>query len=590
MFRPLKPYKNFEPAGVKLPTIDVDGDTLARLGLPQNSAAATVLRKLCEERLNTPEFTQKPRFAEYKERLELELGIFEELGFVDYVLLNWDVMNFCHKSGIITGAGRGSAPSSLCLYLLNVTRIDPIEGGLFFERFVSKSRAQKAIGENGEEFLVGNLLPDVDSDISFLEREQVIKYIEDKHKGRTSKILTFNTFSSKLCVKECAKFFSECNEEDANHVSGTIPKLHGKVSSLKDSLEESGEFHKWVKNNRLSHINALKIEGLNKNVGIHPSGIAICHTEIDTIMPLQSTKEGELVSGYDMNDVADLMVKFDILGLRTLAILAEACRQIGLDVYGIDENDPFIYEKLQDFKHPAGLFQISAETNFRVCQDVRPNGLQELSDVVALARPASLQFVDEYVKQKLHPEKMGLNDKLDAILADSKNVILFQESLMFIAHEVFGLSLDEAEILRRIVGKKKRDEMPKWKDRIYQGAEDNNVDIRVADFYWGGLEAAADYSFNKCIFEEETVETPTGKQQLNKIKIGDSVLAFDSTLSKDHFVEVVDIISGSQELYLIELENGRHIRASLDHKFLTQEMGMQPIKVILAENLSIASH
>ena len=146
---------------------------------------------------------------------------------------------------------------------------------------------------------------------------------------------------------------------------------------------------------------------------------------------------------------------------------------------------------------PEGLFQISANTNFRVCQDVKPDNLNELSDVVALARPGALQFVDEYIRQKQAPQSSELHKDLDEILSWSKNVILYQEQLMQIANKVFGLTLEEAETLRRIVGKKKVDEMPKWRDRIYQAAENLGLDSQISDFYWGALQASADYSFNK---------------------------------------------------------------------------------------------
>ena len=156
-----------------------------------------------------------------------------------------------------------------------------------------------------------------------------------------------------------------------------------------------------------------------------------------------------------------------------------------------------IYDILQDFRHPTGLFQISAETNFKVCKEIKPININELSDVVALARPAALEFVDTYKTQKDFPSELNLHPELDKILSWSKNVILYQEQLMQIAHKVFGLSLEEAEILRRIVGKKKVDEMPKWKDRIYDAAIEKGLEEKIADFYWNSLVAAAHYSFNK---------------------------------------------------------------------------------------------
>lgn len=490
-------YDDCEPAGVELPHTPVDEDVLKELGLDSNSSNKEIMYELARKGLRDKGIVNYENKEEYFDRTKYELDILDELGFTDYILLNWDILNYCHKNNIPTGAGRGSAAGSLVLYLLGVTNIDPIPHDLFFERFVSKSRAKKVTDKNGKEFLVGSLLPDVDSDISYEKRQQVIKYIEDVHKGKTAKILTFNTFSSKLCIREATKYFDESNESEAGRISDMIPKIHGKVFSLRNAREENDKFASWVSKHEKTFENALKIEGLNKNSGVHPSGIAICSQKIEDVIPLQRTKDGDLVTAYDMNDVADLMVKFDILGLRTLTIAHKTCQKISKEIEDIDENDPFIYETLQNFNHPVGLFQISAETNFRVCQDVKPDNINELSDVVALARPGALQFLDEYINQKHRPTDLNLQEDLDEILSWSNNVILYQEQLMQIAHKVFGLTLDEAETLRRIVGKKKTEEMPKWKEKIYQSGSEKGLDERICDFYWGALQASADYSFNK---------------------------------------------------------------------------------------------
>lgn len=497
MFDDFTPYDDCEPAGVELPETIVDEAKLQELGLSSKSTTKEILYELARKGLRDKEITKKENKELYYERAKQELETLEELGFTDYILLNWDVLNFCHDNDIPTGAGRGSAAGSLVLYLLGVTNIDPIPHDLFFERFVSKSRAKKVTDKRGKQFLVGSLLPDVDSDISYDQRHKVIEYIERKHAGRTAKILTFNTFSSKLCIREATKYFDEANEDEASFVSDMIPKLHGKVFALSQAREESEKFDKWCRIHHKTLDNAVKIEGLPKNTGVHPSGIAICSQKIGDVVPLQKTKDGDLVTGYDMTDVADLMVKFDILGLRTLTIAHKTCDKVGINLEDINPNSELVYDVLQDFKHPVGLFQISAETNFKVCKEIKPKDLNELSDVVALARPAALEFVDTYKAQKDCPTELNLNDDLDNILSWSKNVILYQEQLMQIAHKVFGLTLEEAEVLRRIVGKKKVEEMPKWKDRIYGAAESRDLSEEIADFYWNSLVAASHYSFNK---------------------------------------------------------------------------------------------
>ena len=498
-FKEFSIYDNCEPAGVELPKISVEESVLKSIdaSLDNNSSSFDLLKALSRNALISKGINKKADKSKYYERAKQELDTFDELGFTDYILLNWDILNFCHQNKIPTGAGRGSAAGSLILYLLGVTNIDPIPHNLFFERFVSKSRAQKVYDKIGKEYLVGSLLPDVDSDISYDQRQRVIEYIEQKHLGRTAKILTFNTFSSKLCIREATKYFDEAKEDEANEVSDMIPKIHGKVFSLANSRIENEKFDQWVKKHKRTFENACKVENLNKNTGVHPSGIAICSQPIGNVVPLQKTKDGDLITGYDMNDVSDLMVKFDILGLRTLTVAHKTCEKVNINIDDIDANDPFIYDRLQNFKHPMGLFQISAETNFKVCQDIKPETLDELSDVVALARPGALQFVSVYKDQKNAPTHLNLHKELDEILSWSKNVILYQEQLMQIANKVFGLTLEEAEILRRIVGKKKVDEMPAWKSKIYEAGEKQGIEEKISDFYWNALQASADYSFNK---------------------------------------------------------------------------------------------
>jgi DNA polymerase-3 subunit alpha len=329
---------------------------------------------------------------QYTERLEMELDIFKELDFVDYVLLNWDILNFCHENNIPTGAGRGSAAGSLVLFVVGVTKVDPIKYELFFERFVSRSRAKKIIKDDIT-YLDGSLLPDVDNDISYDRRAEVIKYIEQKHLGKTSKILTLNTLSSKLCIKECGKIVGGFSETDVNEVSDNIPKLFGRVFELEEAYKENDKFRTWVDQNRFVFEIAKKIEGLNKNTGVHPSGIAISYYKIEEVCPVQKTSDGDLVSGYDMNYVAELMVKFDVLGLRTLTVVSEVCKRLNIDMTSIDPEDPFIYESFQNLRTPQGLFQIEAETNFKVCRKVKPKSLEQLSAVVAIHTLAAFHCI-----------------------------------------------------------------------------------------------------------------------------------------------------------------------------------------------------
>lgn len=724
IFDSIEKYDGHEPAGVELPKIALTERELGGISeeLDENSSTFEILKALARNGVKDRGILNKEDKDVYLSRAKYELDTLEELGFSDYILLNWDVINFCHSNAIPTGAGRGcfiptslvtladgskkeikdvsigdsvldhennsqkvidvleyevdedlieldfgrgkiikctldhkfytenrgwveaqnltenddvrgiyaaplpepvsmklkkrkifkykgivndltienthsynvenlavhnSAAGSLVLYLLGVTNIDPVPDDLFFERFVSKTRAKKVKDSVGKEFLVGSLLPDVDTDISYEHRKRVIEYIEKKHFGRTAKILTFNTFSSKLCIKEATKYFDEVREEEAGAVSDMIPKNHGKVAGLSAANEESDKFKAWARDHNNAFKNALKIEGFIKNSGVHPSGIAICSQDISSIAPLQKTKEGELITAYSMNDVADLMVKFDILGLRTLTIAHKACEKIGINIEDIDPNDSFIYETLQDFNHPVGLFQISAETNFRVCQEVKPVNINELSDVIALARPSSLQFVDEYINQKNNPTALNMHKDLDDILSWSNNVILYQEQLMKIANKVFGFSLEEAETLRRIIGKKKTSEMPVWEQRIKDAAENLGIGSHVSDFYWSALKASADYGFNKCLSPDSVVESEDGFKCMFEVDIGDKILAYNKELGKDEYVEVIDKMESVRDLYEVEFDDGRIIKCSMSHKFMCEDGKMRSLEKILKEGREI---
>jgi len=495
MLKEFQKYQQPTLPGVKLPQIIIEQKYYDILGIPNTSSNYQFLRKLCHKGVLEKEIDKKQNAQIYYERVKTELSLFEELGFIDYVLLNWDILKFCHENEIPTGPGRGSAAGSLVLYLIGVTKVDPIQYELYFERFVSKSRAKKIIVD-GETYLDGSLLADVDNDIAYERRQEVIKFIEQKYSGKTCKILTLNTVSSKLCVKECGKLVGELPESSVNEISDLIPKKFGKVASLKNACQENDKFREWANENKKIFEIAQKLEGLIKNTGVHPSGIAISHYDLEEIMPLQTTGEGDLVSGYDMNDVASLCVKFDILGLRTLSVIHDVCKQIGFDITKLDMQSEEIYSYLQNLQTPQGLFQIEADTNFKVAQKVRPKNLEQLSAVVAIARPGALDFLDRYAHYVNVGDFQSVHPFFDDVLQYTGGIPLYQEQLMRMAVKV-GFTLDESEQLRRIVGKKKVDQMAAWQDKIKEKIEQNNLDPVIGEVLWKVAEDSANYSFNK---------------------------------------------------------------------------------------------
>ena len=483
--------------GVRLPSFDIPKEEKRRIKVSEDVDNYDFLRALCFEGFKKLKLRKgSKKYKAYVDRVKYELDTLKDLGFVDYVLLVWDVINFCNKNDIPTGIGRGSAAGSIVLFLVGVTKIDPVEYGLYFERFVSKIRAKKQVVD-GVTYLDGSLMCDVDLDICYYSRQQVLKYLEDKFEGKTSKILTLNTLSSKLLIKECGKIINEIPDGEMTRVSGLIPKAFGQVKDLEESYGEVEEFKEWCDENEVVYKTALKLRGLVKNKGVHPSAVSISYDLMNDSCPTELTSDkSTFVSSFDMNWVSEFNVKLDVLGLRSVSVVDQASKLIGIEVTDIDLNDPFIYQQLQDLRTPHGLFQIEAETNYKVCKKVKPRNLEELSGVLALARPGALSFVDQYARYVETGETESIHPFFDDILSETGGVALYQEQLMKMANKI-GFTLDEAEILRRIVGKKKVSEVRKWKKKIREKVKEQGLDSKISKVLWKILEDSANYSFNK---------------------------------------------------------------------------------------------
>ena len=483
--------------GVRLPSFEISNEEKRRCKVSEDVDNYDFLRALCLNGFKDLEIDKdNERYQDYVDRAKYELKTLKELGFIDYVLLVWDVINFCKKEDIPTGPGRGSAAGSIVLYLIGVTKIDPVKYDLYFERFVSKIRAKKQIVE-GVTYLDGSLMCDVDLDICYYNRQKVLKYLEEKFQGKTSKIMTLNTLSTKLLMKECGKIVGEKSESEMNEVSAMIPKVFGQVKNLDESYEEVEEFKEWCDDNLEVYDIALKLRGLVKNKGVHPSAVSISYDLMNESCPteLTSDKKG-FVSSFDMNWVSEFNVKLDILGLRNVSVVDQTCKYLGIKTSDVDLDDPFIYQQFQNLRNPHGLFQIEADTNFSVCKKVKPKNLEELSGVLALARPGALAFVDQYASYTNNDVNEAIHPFFDDILSSTGGVALYQEQLMKMANKI-GFTLDEAEILRRIVGKKKISEVRKWRKKIKDKISENDLDPKIGEILWKILEDSANYSFNK---------------------------------------------------------------------------------------------
>ncbi len=585
--------------GVRLPEFKIDPKHKQALNLPDDVSNFDFLRAVCLNgfrKLKLPK--NSPEYETYASRVRHELQVLQELEFIDYILLVWTVINYCHENDIPVGLGRGSAAGSLVLYLIGVTGIDPIKYGLYFERFISKVRAKKKIVD-GVTYLDGSLMCDIDMDICYYKRPQVIQFLESIFEGKIARIGTLNTLSGKLLIKECGKIIAEKSEAEMIQVAGWIPKRHGVVGDIEEAYhgiesddeskraEPVPEFVKWVDENPEIYQIALKLRDLIKNKGVHASGLLVSHAPIRSTVPLELSSDKNYASSFDMQWASLANLKLDLLGLRSVSVVHDVCQAVGIRVEDIDVSDPFIYQQLQDLKTPHGLFQIEAETNLRVCQKVKPKNLDELSGVLALARPGALQFVEAYANYTTTGTCNSLHPVFDEISNQTGGVMLYQEQAMQMANRI-GFTLDEAEILRRVIGKKKLDEVKEWREKIYAKVREKNLPIEVADLFWKILDDSASYSFNKCLALDTQVETLDGGYKLLfEVQPGDFVKACDVSKDQDHYVEVLAKHESQAELFEVELEDGRVITCSMKHKLLCEDRVMRPLEEIISHGHKI---
>ena len=487
--------------GVRLPKFEIEKKYIKRFDLKDSINTYDFLREICLKRFSELGLNKAENKKTYIDRIKYELNILQELDFTEYILLVWKVVAYCRENDIALGLGRGSAAGSMVLYLLEITQIDPVKYDLFFERFVSKARAKKKVVD-GITYLDGSLMCDVDVDVCYYRRQEVLKYLKEEFSGNTSKILTLNTLSGKLVMKECGKVAGGKEEAEMNGVTALIPKVFGKVKDITEAYEEVPKFAEWCDDNPKVYKIALKLKGLVKNKGVHPSAILLSHNKLVESCPCELDSSKEPVSSFDMDWSSIANVKLDVLGLRTASVVDACCKilketqSIDIEPASIDLDDPFIYQHLFDLKLRHGLFQIEADANYEVCRKVKPKNLEELSAVLALARPGAMQFVDQFANYTNNDVYEAIHPFFDDILGSTGGVCLYQEQMMKMAHKV-GFTLDEAELLRRIVGKKKVKEVKKWKKKIKDKVKLNNLEKEIGDILWQVLEDSANYSFNK---------------------------------------------------------------------------------------------
>jgi DNA polymerase-3 subunit alpha len=474
--------------------------------------------------------------------------------------------------------------------LIGVTKVDPIVRELYFERFISYSRAKTNV-INGVRWLTN--CPDIDCDFSEGGRTAVIEYLSEKYKGRFVKLSTYGTGVTKALLKDTGKIIANYSEDNLKAVSDAIPKKFGRVASPEASYEEAPLFKDFCDKNPLAYKAMVKLQGIIKNQGTHASAFLLSHDPLDTFMPIESrynnkNKAFELSTSCDMTVSESMAVKLDILGLKTVEILDNVIKKVGEDREKIDyESWDDIYVHLQKLETPSNLFQISGDGASAGLNKIRPRSLEHLAAVLAICRPGSFVFIDQYADYiNGAGDRPNLHPLFDDILEKTGFVVLYQESLMAMGVKL-GLTLSEADDLRKVTSKKRADEIDAWEEKIYKVAKENGHDEEAARAFFAVAKASADYSFNKCAGKDTVVISDSGPKKIKYVKIGDKVKALNTATEDEHFVEVLDVQRAEAELYEVVLENGDKIHCSLDHKWLCEDKKMRTVKEIFKKEKRI---
>jgi DNA polymerase-3 subunit alpha len=504
--------KHFEPykldkltRGIRIPEFVVSEEEKKRLGLEPEADNFTYLCQLTglglyEKVLQDPK--KKPLYDEYVQRCKTELDILKQTSLVDYILIVADTINFARREGIPVGRSRGSVSGSLVCWLIGVTEVDSLEYKLYFTRFISEARVKTNVID-GVTYLTGGCA-DVDSDFSYLRRQEVIDYVYNKYKGKTAKIGTVSTLTGKSCIKEIVKAKLNYSEAEAQYVSDMIDRLQGTVLPLASVYKNNPEFKRWVDSSSETttcYHTSLHLENLISHRGQHASGIAVSYDDINTLIPIARgvDAEGEeyFATAYDMEAIGNILLKLDILGLKTLDIIDEVLKRIGKTSNQIDVHDPCIYKLMTDTDNYCGLFQIEGGVGKTVVLKIRPKNLSQLAICISVNRPGALKFIDDYVKYNETGEVKSIYPSIDEILKETGGVLVYQEQVNQVCQEVYQMKATDAEEVRRALAKKKREDMMKWEPVLYSKGNELGIPPEVTKYFWGVCDASSDYLFSK---------------------------------------------------------------------------------------------
>lgn len=475
----------FEFGNYKLPVFDV----------PEGKTAVEYLSELALNGL-------KERYGEVtpklKERLDYELSIIIQMGFVDYFLIVWDFIKYAKDNGISVGPGRGSAAGSIVAYSLRITDIDPIKYDLIFERFLNPERVS---------------MPDIDIDFCYERRGEVIDYVRRKYgNDQVVQIVTFGTMAARNAIRDVGRALN-IPYADVDRVAKMVPQeLH---ITIEKALVKNPEFKEiYDTDPTVKHLidMSMKLEGLPRHTSTHAAGVIISDRPVEDYVPLNlNVKDNAITTQYTMTICEELgLLKMDFLGLRTLTVIQNAFKEIernyGLkfDGHSIDYGDREVYDLISSGK-TLGVFQLESPGMTSFMKELRPNNIEDIIAGISLYRPGPMDFIPKYIDGKNNPSHIKYTHPLlEPILRNTYGCIVYQEQVMQIVQELAGYSLGRSDMVRRAMSKKKADVMAKERENFINGLGDsvpgcvkNGIPANIANIIFDEMTDFAKYAFNK---------------------------------------------------------------------------------------------
>jgi len=433
----------------------------------------------------------KPEAA-YWERLELEIGVIQSMGFSGYFLIVSDFMKWAVAHGIPVGPGRGSGAGSLVAWCLLITGLDPLRYGLYFERFLNPERVS---------------MPDFDIDFCQERREEVIGYVQQRYgRDRVAQIITFGTLQARAVLRDVGRVL-QMPLGQVDRLAKMVPANPANPVTLAKAIEIEPRLRQAKEDDeavaQLLEI-ALKLEGLYRNASTHAAGVVIADRPLTELSPLYRDPRSELpATQFNMKWVESAgLVKFDFLGLKTLTVIDRAMKHLAkrgadfvLEKLPLDDSKSY---ELMASGQTVGVFQLEGQGMRDTLRQLRPNSLEEVTALISLYRPGPMDSIPAYVDVKAGRKPMNVyHPLLEPVLADTYGVIVYQEQVMSIARLMAGYSLGEADLLRRAMGKKKKEEMDKQWERFASGAAERGISADLAQTLFDLMSKFSGYGFNK---------------------------------------------------------------------------------------------